>query len=183
MSERSISPEGLVLFEAVFSPWKGKDAKPDAKPRYTLALAFAPNADLAQLKALVKDCAVAKWGQTLPRKLRSPFIDYENYEHELFKPGMILIRPNSIQRPGVVDARVQPIIEPADFYAGCYARVSVHAYAYDTPENKGVSLGLDNVQKLRDGDPIGRTRSKPEDDFGAPTGGGGSSRSADDVFG
>jgi hypothetical protein len=42
-----------------------------------------------------------------------------------------------------------------DFYAGCFARAEIIAYAYDQAGNKGIGLSLQNVQKLRDGDRLG----------------------------
>ena len=179
-NEALITPEGRVLFQAVFTPWKGRNAKPDAKAKYTLALAFAEGADLKALRKAAEDCAKAKWGASMPRGLSSPFIEYKDYEHEDFKPGMVLIRPVSVQKPGLVSARRVEIIDPAEFYAGCYARVSLHPFAYEG-EKKGVSFGLDNIQKLRDGEPIGRTRRSAEADFGAAEDVG-TSESADSVF-
>ncbi len=59
---------------------------------------------------------------------------------------------------------MQPIIDPTDYYAGCWSIASVNAYAYDTKGNRGVSFGLVNLQKVGDGDPLGN-RAKAEHDF------------------
>ncbi len=51
----------------------------------------------------------------------------------------------------------------------CYARRSQRCdsltfFAYNTNGSKGIAAGLGNVQKLRDGEPLGG-RSRAEDDF------------------
>jgi hypothetical protein len=63
-----------------------------------------------------------------------------------------------------VDRRLQEIIDSTEVYSGCYAKVSINAFPYSVSGNKGVSFGLNHVQKLRDGDFLGG-RSKAEDDF------------------
>ena len=71
-------------------------------------------------------------------------------------------------KPGLVDADVQPIIDPTEFYAGCYAIASFNFYAWAHDEGgTGISAGLMNIQKVKDGEPFGAGNSKPEDDFAA----------------
>lgn len=72
---------------------------------------------------------------------------------------------NSYRKPGVVDRHRDPLDDERDVYSGCYARVSLTAYPFDAKSNKGVTFGLENVQKLRDGEPLGGAPSAPEDDF------------------
>jgi hypothetical protein len=83
-------------------------------------------------------------------------------------------------KPGVVDANVKDIIEPREFYSGCYARASVRAYVYDNKGNRGVGFGLNNVQKLRDGEPLGGSGgpARPSDEFQAVAEVGGSTGAA-----
>ncbi len=79
--------------------------------------------------------------------------------------GCWVVRASSKTRPSVVDLNIQPIIDPNAFYSGCYARATVSFYAYNQNGNKGVGCGLNNVQKLADGEPLsGRTTA--EEDFG-----------------
>jgi hypothetical protein len=65
-----------------------------------------------------------------------------------------------------VDRSVQPILDSSEVYSGCYARVSINAFAYNTNGNRGISFGLNHVQKTRDGDFLGG-RTRAEDDFEA----------------
>ena len=47
---------------------------------------------------------------------------------------------------------------------GVYARASVNFYAYNVNGARGIACGLNNIQKVRDGEPFG-SRSRAEDDF------------------
>ena len=187
MADKVMSPEFRVSFASVFEARSFED-KGDKK--FELTALFPKTTDLSALKTLARTAAVDKWGDKMPGDLRSPFRDgsekpdLEGYADHIF------VKMTTKQRPGVVDQGVQPIIEPSDFYSGCYARASVTAYAYGGPGTKyrpGVAFGLQNVQKLRDGDPFSG-RSNPEEDFEPVatdvTGGGTDATSSDeDIFG
>lgn len=60
--------------------------------------------------------------------------------------------------------RVTFILDRSEVYSGCYARVSLSFYAFNSNGNKGVACGLGNIQKVRDGEPLGG-RTNAEDDF------------------
>lgn len=68
------------------------------------------------------------------------------------------------RRPGVIDTQNVPLTEE-EFYAGCYARATVLPFTYDNKFGKGVSLGLGNLQKLKDGESFSGF-SSAEEDFG-----------------
>ena len=74
------------------------------------------------------------------------------------------INANSTTKPGVVDADRQPILDSSEFYSGIIGRASISFYAYNTNGNKGIACGLNNLQKLSDGTPLGG-HSRAEDDF------------------
>ena len=76
------------------------------------------------------------------------------------------INANSTTAPQIVDQKVQPILDRGEVYSGCYARVSINLYAFNSNGNRGVACGLGNIQKIRDGEPLGGKRSASED-FGA----------------
>jgi hypothetical protein len=75
---------------------------------------------------------------------------------------------SSLNQPGVVDAAVQPILNPSELYSGCYGRVSIRFYVYNKNGNRGIACGLGNVQKLADGEPLAAGMTTAESDFGAP---------------
>lgn len=57
-------------------------------------------------------------------------------------------------------------MDKGEVYSGCYARVSLNLYAFNVDGNKGIAAGLNNVQKLGEGEPLSG-RSRAEDDFTA----------------
>ena len=76
------------------------------------------------------------------------------------------VNANSQTPPQIVDQNVNPIMDRSEIYSGVYARVSISFYAFNSNGNKGVACGLGNIQKVRDGQPLGN-RSSAEDDFTA----------------
>ena len=74
------------------------------------------------------------------------------------------INANSATAPGIVDADRQPILERSEVYSGVYGRASINLYAFNSNGNRGIACGLNNLQKIRDGEPLG-SRAKAEDDF------------------
>ena len=81
-----------------------------------------------------------------------------------YTAGHYIINVSSKNAPGIVDENRQPIINPIDFYSGCYGRASINFFSYNNNGNKGVSAGLNNLQKLEDGEPLG-SFSTPDQDF------------------
>lgn len=84
--------------------------------------------------------------------------DDEAYANSYF------INANSATAPGIVDANCSPILERSEVYSGVYGRASISFYAFNSNGNKGIACGLNNLQKLRDGEPLGG-RTRAEDDF------------------
>ena len=75
------------------------------------------------------------------------------------------ISANSLTAPGIVDAACNPILDHSEVYSGVYGRASVNFYVYSNGVNKGIAAGLNNLQKLSDGEPLG-SKATPESDFG-----------------
>lgn len=109
----------------------------------------------------------ATYGGKLPKPWKNPLRDgdEERPDDEVYE-NTYFINANSKQKPGVVDANLQQIIDPGELYSGCYGRASINFYAFNVNGNKGVACGLNNVQKLADGERLGGGASDPEDDFG-----------------
>lgn len=74
------------------------------------------------------------------------------------------INANSASAPGIVDADRNPIMERSEVYSGVYGRASINFYAFNSNGNRGIAVGLNNLQKIRDGEPLGG-KSRAEDDF------------------
>ena len=74
------------------------------------------------------------------------------------------VNANSTTKPGVVDADRNPILDSSELYSGIIGRASINFYAFNSNGNKGIACGLNNIQKLADGTPLGG-HSRAEDDF------------------
>ena len=74
------------------------------------------------------------------------------------------VNANSTTKPGVVDADRQPILDSSELYSGIIGRASINFYAFNSSGNRGIACGLNNIQKLSDGAPLGG-HSRAEDDF------------------
>ena len=71
------------------------------------------------------------------------------------------------QPPKIVDANLNPIVDPTEVYSGMYGRVAVNFAPYAAQGKKGIGCYLStNVQKTRDGEPLGAAAPAAGDDFG-----------------
>ena len=78
--------------------------------------------------------------------------------------GSYFVNANATSAPGIVDADRQPILDRSEVYSGVYGRASINFYAFNSNGNKGIACGLNNLQKIKDGEPLGG-KSRAEDDF------------------
>ena len=138
------------------------------KEKYSVSL-IIPKSDKKTIDAINKavDAAIedgiSKFGGKKPNKaaIKLPLRDGDiERDDEAYKDSFF----NSTTPPQIVDAHVQPILDRSEVYSGCYARVSVTFYAFNSNGNKGVACGLGNIQKIRDGEPLGG-HSSAADDF------------------
>jgi hypothetical protein len=106
-------------------------------------------------------------GKTVPplTALKTPLRDgdVERPDDEAYK-GCWFVNANSNTAPGVVDVHCQPIYDTSEIYSGVYARVSLSFYAFNSNGNRGVACGLQNIQKIKDGESLGG-KAKAEEDF------------------
>lgn len=89
--------------------------------------------------------------------------DTERPDDEAYA-GHWFLNANSNTAPGVVDANREPIYDTSEIYSGVYARVSLSFYAFNSNGNRGIACGLQNIQKIRDGESLGG-KTKAEEDF------------------
>lgn len=73
------------------------------------------------------------------------------------------INANATTAPGIVDADRNAIISRSEVYSGVYGRASISFYAFNSNGNKGIACGLNNLQKVRDGEPLGGKVSAESD--------------------
>ena len=150
---------------------EGQDAK------YSICL-LIPKEDKKTLHDITKamDEAVqegisSKWGGKKPKSLRLPLRDGddERADEAPEYEGMMFLNANSTQKPGIVDKDLNEILDPDEVYSGCWGRASINFFPYDSNGNRGVGVGLNNIQKLKDGDHLGSARASAEADFGGFT--------------
>jgi len=160
----TITPKFRASYANVF---QAKKNDLNDKMEFSIVALFPKGADLSELKAAAAAAAKEKWGDKVPKNLRSPFRSekQDGSTPDGMEDGGSFMNFKSNQKPGLIDARNQDIIDPVEFYSGCWARASVRAFAYDQKGNCGISFGLQNLQKLADGEPLGGSRVKASDEF------------------
>lgn len=139
--------------------------------KYSVALIIAKD-DAATLKkietavAAAKELGKTKWGGKIPAKLKLPLRDGdEERPDDPTYANSYFLNCSSKTKPQIVDKALNEIIDADQIYSGMYARVSLNFYPFDTSGNRGIAVGLNNVQKLADGEPLSG-RSSAADDFG-----------------
>lgn len=146
------------------------DSVNGSEPKYSVS-AIIPKWDTATVNAIkaaievAKKESASKWGGKIPPNLKLPLRDgdIDRPEDEAYA-GCYFLNANSRQAPQVVDSRVEPILDQSEVYSGCYGKISVTFYGYNTNGNRGIAAGLGNIQKLRDGESLGG-RAKASEEF------------------
>ncbi|MFA5546601.1 MAG: DUF2815 family protein [Sphaerochaetaceae bacterium] len=80
------------------------------------------------------------------------------YENAFF------INANSATAPGIVDVDCNPVLNRSDVYSGVYGRASITFYAFNSNGNRGIACGLQNLQLIKEGEPLGG-KASAESDF------------------
>ena len=144
-------------------------------PKYSVSL-IIPKSDtvtINKIKAAIEaaykegEAKLKGNGRSVPALsvLKTPLRDgdAERPDDEAYA-NAYFVNANSATAPGIVDADRQPILDTSEVYSGVYGRASINFYAFNSNGNKGIACGLNNLQKIRDGEPLGG-KSRPEDDF------------------
>ena len=139
-------------------------------PKYSVSL-IIPKSDTKTIAAInaAVDAAIkqgaAKFGGKIPNKaaLKLPLRDGDTEREDEAYKDSYFVNANSTTAPQIVDRAVQPILDRSEVYSGCYARVSVNFYAFNSNGNRGIACGLGNIQKIRDGEPLGGKSSAVSD--------------------
>ena len=152
--------------------WEPRAMNEGQPPKYSAALLMDPNTKEGKKNLEALDDAITKvYEEAIPTKFegkrptnwRYPVYEGDEEKGEAYE-GMMYVNAKSNTRPGIVDRRADPILDQSEVYSGCYANVSVTLYAYNNAGNKGVGVGLGNIQKLKDGESLGGN-IKAENEF------------------
>lgn len=176
MAKKFVNPTKVVTGECRFSYanlWEAKAMDENSKPKYSVSL-IIPKSDTKTIEK-VKVAIQAAYdegksklsnGKSVPslNSIKTPLRDgdIDRPDDEAYA-NSYFINANSLLAPGIVDADRQPILEHSEIYSGIYGRASITFYAFNTKTSRGIACGLQNVQKLRDGDPLGGNSSAEED--------------------
>lgn len=161
----------------LFQPREAKEV--GKKPQYSVTCLFKKGENLDALKKAANAAIVEAWGADKakwPKELKLPFKDQGTATRTKddgteflpagYEAGAIYFEAKSQIQPTVVDSKLNRIIDESEVYSGCYMRATVTFKAYDVSGKKGITVYLQNLQKIKDGDSLaGRTRA--EDEFSA----------------
>jgi hypothetical protein len=149
----------------VFQPKAGMNG---GEPKYSVSILIpkTDTAGVAKLKQAFEDCKQANaafFGGLVPKGLKGGLRDGDEERDDAAYAGCYFINANSAQKPQVVDANREELFDQSEFYSGCYGRASVTFYPYNAAGSKGIACGLNNLQKLEDGDKLGGGSSAADD--------------------
>lgn len=143
------------------------DGSPD-EPTYSVMM-IIPKTDTATLTAirnaqkaaLAAGVANGKFPGGAPKAWKNTLRDGDLEGETPELEGAFFMNVSSKSKPGVVDKRVQPILDETEVYSGMWARVDIGAFPYNSNGSKGVSFGLNHIQKIRDDERLdGATRAE-----------------------
>ncbi len=164
---------GKVRFSyaQVFEP---KAMNESSVPKYSISL-IIPKKDKktldkikAAIESAIEEGKASKWGGKVPKNLKTPLRDGDDErEDDEVYAGAMFVNANSSNKPGLVDEDLNPILDKSEFYSGCYGRASINFYPYDSNGSKGIACGLNNLQKLEDGERLAGGGASAEEDFGS----------------
>lgn len=160
-----------LSFVHLFEPYA---AEAGQEPKYSVTV-LIDKQDKEMYKAMqraineAKELGKSKWKGRIPNDLDVSLRDGDEKLDDDGNPfdgfaGHWYVNAKCKNKPGIIDAFKQEITDSTKVYSGCYARVSVNFYGYNVSGNRGIACGLNNVQFVKDGEPLGG-RSRAEDDF------------------
>lgn len=171
---------GIVRFSYVhlLEPYAAQSGQ-DEKYSVQLLIPKSDTKTLAKMKAAIEAAKEqgksSKWGGKIPGNLKVNLRDGDEEkdvdgEDAAYK-GMMFMNVSSKTKPGIVgtqrgaDGKLKALEDEDEIYSGMYGRASINFFAYNSNGSKGVSAGLNNIQKTKDGERLGGSHSKAEDDF------------------
>lgn len=169
-STKVITGKVRFCYVNVFEPTAMNEGE---TPKYNICVLIpkGDEATIAKINAAInaaKEAGKAKIADKngrIPANLKLPLRDgdIERPDDPAFE-GMYFINANSMRKPSIVDRDLNPIMSKDEFYSGCYGRASINFYAFNV-SSKGIAAGLNNLQKLEDGEMLAGG-STAEEDFG-----------------
>ena len=170
MSTKVVTGKVRFSFVNIFEPRASQDGG-DPKYSVTLLIPKSDKATMGKIKEAMEEARqnfCAKNGSSaLPAKPSNTLHDGDGQRDsgDEYGPeckGHYVMTVSSKDRPVIVDAARNEILDRTEVYSGCYGRAAINFYGYNSHGKKGISAGLLSVQKLSDGEPFG-TRGSADD--------------------
>lgn len=165
INEKVVTGKIRFSYANVFTPVASEEGK---TPKYSVSIIIDKNDKdtIARINAAfdkVKAECGPFFGGAVPKGLKGGLRDGDAEKDDAAYQNAFFINANSVMKPAVVDADLNPIIDQNEFYSGCYGRASITFYPYNSNGSKGIACGLGNIQKLSDGERLGGGSSAAED--------------------
>lgn len=178
MTSKNARPQkvitGISTRWSYVNAWEPKSIN-GGDPKYSVSL-IIPKSDTKTVQR-IKEAIQAAYregesrlrgnGRSVPalETLKTPLRDGDkDRKDDPAYANAYFVNANSALAPEIIDAQHQPIIEHSEVYSGCYGRASISFFAFNRNGNRGIACSLGNLQKIRDGEPLGG-RTRAEDDF------------------
>lgn len=173
---RVVTGEVRFSYVSLLSP-KPNDFGGDPKYQTTILLPKSDVATKAKIDAAIEAAKQVgkdkKWGGVIPPMVASPIHDGDGVRPSDGIPfgqeckGHWVFSASTTRKPEIIDLDGNSVIDPTQIYSGMYGRIALNFAAYSAQGKKGVGCYVaTNVQKTRDGNPLGSSDPDAVSDFG-----------------
>jgi hypothetical protein len=172
ISKRFVTGEVRLTFVSVKDPMSFEDNK---EPKFRVTLLAPKGSDAAKglknaVDSLIEEAKDTIWDGKIPHKMWNPYRDGLEKEDDYPEfEGNVFINAKSDYRPGCVLKDLSPIpLDSLDseIYSGVYARVCITLFPYaNSKGGAGITVYLNSIQKIRDGEKIETSSNNPANDF------------------
>lgn len=166
--DRMTTPIGRISYPFVFD--RAKSLQPDKEGKYEITLYIPKTEDISALRAALEKIAREAFGtkfRTLEALTHPPIKDGDQKGAGDPAFGHWIIRAKSAKKPGVVGPDRSRIENKEQIYGGCFGRLNITPATYSVPTGWGVTMYLNAVQKVKDGERFGGGGVSAEDAFEA----------------
>lgn len=154
--DKMTTPTGRISFPYLFE--KAKSLDPEKEGKYEVTLLIPKTEDITPLRKTLEDVCRQAFGTkfvSLEKLKHPPIKDGDDKDPSDPAYGHWVIRAKSAKKPLVVDSQRSPIDQKDAIYGGCYGRINVTPASYQIPTGFGVTLYLNAVQKVKEGERFG----------------------------
>lgn len=170
---------GEVRFSFV-SLLKPRENQYGGEPKYSVTI-LLPKSDVqtkqridAAIEAAKQKGKAGSWNGIIPPNVAVPIHDGDGVKQDGSEFGpeckghwVFTASTGTDYPPKIVDANLNPIMDATEVYSGMYGRIAINFSPYSFAGKKGVGCYIStNVQKTRDGEPLGAAAPAASDDFG-----------------